>query len=339
MKEIILHGSRILAGERAGNLPRHLPGGRVIVITNPVVRALHGHLFPSREVIEIGDGEEYKTLETVDRVAGRLIELGADRETFILGFGGGIACDVAGFVASIFMRGCPFGFVPTTLLAQADASVGGKNGVNYRGYKNMLGTFGQPRLVLCDPSLPLTLPPRDYAAGFAEIVKAAIIANAPLFAYLEGAVDRALQRDEALIEHATLEAIKVKVAIVAADERERGERRLLNLGHTFAHAIEKRAGISHGEAVSVGLCMVSRLAVRLGMMDETARARVEALLARLGLPVTVDIPARELLAVTRADKKRDGDAIHLVLPVAIGRCETRLFTFEALERLCLNDEP
>jgi 3-dehydroquinate synthase len=333
MEEITLHGSRILVGESVENVSRYLPAARVIVITNPVVRACYERYLEPYDVIEIGDGEACKTLDTVDYITGKLIEFEADRETFLLGFGGGIVCDVTGFAASIFMRGCPFGFVSTTLLSQVDASVGGKNGVNYRGFKNMLGVFSQPRFVLCDPSLLRTLSSREYVAGFAEIVKAAMIASAPLFDYLERERERASRREAGVIEHLVCESIKIKAAIVAGDERERGNRRLLNLGHTFAHAIEKCSSLSHGEAVSVGLCMASRLAVRLGLMSDAARERVERLLAGLQLPVEVDVPLPALLAATRADKKRSGELLHLILPVGIGGCEARALPFEELERL------
>ena len=333
MKEILLHETRILVGESLQNISRHLVASRVIAITSPVVRALHGRLFPCREIIEIDDDEARKTLATIDRVIGKLVDLQADRETFILGVGGGIVCDVAVFAASIYMRGCPFGLVPTTLLAQVEAGVGGKNGVNHAGYKNMIGVFARPRIVLCDPALPATLSSRDYTAGFAEIVKAAMIADLPLFDYLERSVERARQRDRETIEHLVRAALQVKVDIVARDEREQGDRRLLNLGHTFAHAIERLLALSHGEAVSAGLCIASRLSCHLGLMNEEEYRRVVTLLERLGLPVAVDTPLPALLAATRADKKKSGDSIHLVLPVGIGHCETRLLAFEALEKL------
>ncbi|MDR2414846.1 MAG: 3-dehydroquinate synthase [Odoribacteraceae bacterium] len=333
MEEITLHGSRIITGECAGTLDRYLPVGRVIIITNAVVRALHGKLFPPGEVIEIGDGEHYKTLETIDYIAGKLVELEADRDTFILGVGGGIVCDVTGFIASIFMRGCAFGLVPTTLLAQVDAAVGGKNGVNHRGFKNMLGVFNQPRLVACDPLFSRTLPLQEYVAGFAEIVKAAMIADASLFRYLEEHVEQALERQEDFLQHVVRESIRIKANIVAGDERERGDRRLLNLGHTFAHAIEKCAAFSHGQAVSAGLCIAARLSVRLGLASEEDRQRVTRLLERLGLPVTTEIPLTMLLAAARADKKKSGEAIYFVFPVGIGRCEARLLSFTRLEEL------
>ena len=180
----------------------------------------------------IGTGQSVKTLQTVERVLRRVIELGVDRKTFVLGIGGGIVTDVAGFAASIYMRGLRFGFVSTTLLGQVDASVGGKNGVNLDGYKNMTGTFTQPDFVVYDPALLRTLPDREFRAGLAEVVKSAIIADAELFARLEQSDFATLRRDTDLLADALSAAVRVKADIVERDERESGERRKLNLGHT-----------------------------------------------------------------------------------------------------------
>jgi 3-dehydroquinate synthase len=219
------------------------------------------------------------------------------------------------------------------LLSQVDASVGGKNGVNYEGYKNMLGVFAQPQLVICDPQSIATLPQRELVAGFAEIVKAAMIASDSLFDYIEQNAEKALQKDPQTLEHLVYEAVKIKADIVAVDERERDERRKLNLGHTFAHAIEKNTALMHGEAVSVGLCKAARLAGMLKLMSADEQKRVENILQRLSLPTDVDIPNAALCAAMRKDKKKNGNAIHMVLPVGIGRCEVREMAFAALTYL------
>jgi 3-dehydroquinate synthase len=331
MQELNLHQSRILIGEAAENAAQYLPNAQVIVITDANVRRHFGHIFTKFPVIEIGLGEANKTLQTLSHIASELIRLEADRTSFILGVGGGIVCDVAGFAASMFMRGLPFGFVSTTLLSQVDASVGGKNGVNHEGYKNMLGVFAQPRFVICDPHSFDTLPQREFVAGFAEIVKAAMLGNAALFAYLESHAQQALSKDSQVLERVVYEAVKIKADIVSIDEREQGERRKLNLGHTFGHAIEKHATHVHGEAVSIGLAMASQLSVRLGLMSEAEAQRVATLLTRLGLPTRTDIPHPTLLAAMRKDKKKIGHAIHLVLPVGIGNCEVREVELEGLE--------
>ncbi|MDR3366131.1 MAG: 3-dehydroquinate synthase [Prevotellaceae bacterium] len=330
MKKISLHGSRILIGEAAANIREHLPSSRVVVITDSNVRRRYGELCNAYPTIEIEPGEPHKTLATIDHITSELVRLEADRKTFVLGVGGGIVCDVAGFAASIFMRGLPFGFVSTTLLSQVDASVGGKNGVNYKGYKNMLGVFAQPQLVICDLQSLTTLPQSEFVAGFAEIVKAAMIANASLFDYVEENAEKALQKDLPTLEHLVYEAVKIKADIVAVDEREQGERRKLNLGHTFAHAIEKNTALTHGEAVSVGLCKASQLSVVLGLMSVGEQKRVENILQRLTLPTAVDVPNSALCAAMRKDKKKSGDDIHVVLPVGIGRCEVREMALAAL---------
>lgn len=333
MKEISLHGSRILIGEDVANVRKYLPSSHVVIITDSNVRKHYGALCDAFPTIEIAPGEPNKTLSAIGYITSELVRLEADRKTFILGVGGGIVCDVAGFAASVFMRGLPFGFVSTTLLSQVDASVGGKNGVNYEGYKNMLGVFAQPQLVICDPQSLATLPQRDFVAGFAEIVKAAMIADASLFEYIEQNAEKALQKDRQTIEHIVYEAVKIKADIVAVDEREQGERRKLNLGHTFAHAIEKNAALMHGEAVSVGLCKAVHLAVMLRLMSADEQKRVENILRRLSLPTSAAIPNAALCAAMRKDKKKNGDAIHVVLPAGIGRCEVREMAFETLSCL------
>ena len=338
MREIYLHGSRILIGEDVANIHKYLPSSHVVVVTDSNVRKRYGALCDAFPTIEIEPGEPNKTLSAISYITSELVRMEADRTTFILGVGGGIVCDVAGFAASIFMRGLPFGFVATTLLAQVDASVGGKNGVNYEGYKNMLGVFAQPQLVICDPQSLATLPQREFVAGFAEIVKAAMIADASLFAYIEQNAEKALQKDRQTIAHIVYEAVKIKAGIVAEDERERGERRKLNLGHTFAHAIEKNAALMHGEAVSVGLCKAAHLAVMLKLMSDSEQKRVESLLQRLTLPTAVDVPNAALCAAMRKDKKKSGTAIHVVLPVGIGRCEVREMALAALSYLMSVDK-
>ncbi|MDR0712100.1 MAG: 3-dehydroquinate synthase [Prevotellaceae bacterium] len=339
MKEISLHKSRILIGEAVANVHAYLPSLRVVIITDSNVRKCYGALCDLFPVIEIEQGEPHKTLATIDYITSELVRLEADRKTFILGVGGGIVCDVAGFAASIFMRGLPFGFISTTLLSQVDASVGGKNGVNYKGYKNMLGVFAQPQFVICDPQSMATLPQKELASGFAEVVKAAMIANASLFDYIEENAEKILQKDPQTLEHLVYEAVKIKADIVAVDEREQSERRKLNLGHTFAHAIEKNATLTHGEAVSVGLCKAARLAVMLGMMSVSEQKRVENILQRLTLPTAVDIPSSTLCAAIRKDKKKMGDDIHLALPVGIGRCEIRKMALATLSYLMTVDKP
>lgn len=302
-------------------LPQVLPAGRVVVVSDTEADRLHGGLPVACETVLIGRGERIKTLSTVENIHRRLIAAGADRKTFILGVGGGIVTDIAGFAASTYMRGVPFGFVPTTLLGQVDAAVGGKNGVNIDGYKNMAGTFAQPQFVVCDPALLRTLPDREFRAGLAEAVKAGIIADEELFAAIEEADFGELRSDQALLRRVVGRAVGVKVAVVARDEREAGERRKLNLGHTLAHAIERTSGrMNHGEAVAVGTVLMARAAVRLGMLAETECRRIAGALGRLGFRLTPPVSMDRMLEAVAADKKREGGTLHVVLPTGIGSC-------------------
>ena len=318
----VRHASDIYIGDATALLPVLLPAGRVVVITDAAVDRCHAALTAPYEKILIGRGEACKTLQTVEQIHRRLIELGADRHTFVLAVGGGIVTDTAGFAAATYMRGVPFGFVSTTLLGQVDASVGGKNGVNVGGYKNMAGSFMQPRFVVCDPSLLATLPEREFRAGLAEAVKAAVIGDAPLFGRLEGATFETLRSDAALLGAVVEGAIRVKAAIVERDERETGDRRLLNLGHTLAHAIEKCSDrMNHGEAVAVGLHLIAAAAVRRGLLDAAEGARIGMLLGRLGFDLRPPVSVERLLAEVGKDKKSEGSQLHVVVPRAIGRCE------------------
>ena len=234
-----VNSSTLLVGERLQNASRYISAKDVVVITDTHVDQLYHEQFPAGEVITIGTGEEVKNLDTVRDIYSRLISLQADRSTFILGIGGGVVCDISGYVASTYMRGLNFGYVPTTLLAQVDASVGGKTGVNLEGYKNLVGVFNQPEFVLCDGRLLETLPQREVLCGMAEIIKHAAIADMDLFEFLEQNYENAIQLDEDIIEKLIYDSVVIKSAIVNRDETEKGERRKLNFGHTFGHAIER----------------------------------------------------------------------------------------------------
>ena len=341
MKEIIevrregREPSRIAVGDVIGELHEWLPEGRrVIVITDANVHRRYMVIINGFDHIIIGMGETNKTLMTMEKIYRELIEMDADRGCFILGFGGGIVTDIAGFAASTYMRGLRFGFVASTLLAQVDASVGGKNGVNMDGYKNMVGTFNQPDFVLCDTSLLKTLPEREFCAGLAEIIKAGIIADPELFALFEDNTLEEIHDDHSLLTRAITGAVSVKADIVERDEREAGERKLLNLGHTFGHAVEKStSNFLHGEAVAIGLAMASDLSVRLGIMGADDAARIKNVVERMGLPLDSGVDNKRLVKVMRHDKKRETDEIHMVLPVAVGKCEVRRIPIVELEKL------
>ncbi|MGD2022894.1 MAG: 3-dehydroquinate synthase [Desulfobacterales bacterium] len=323
--------SRILIAERLENLKRYIPGAKPIIITDVNV----GQLYPldamASNVITIGAGEANKTLDTVQEIYAQLLAIPADRSAFIAGVGGGMVCDIAGFTASTFMRGIRFGFVATTLLAQVDASVGGKNGVNFQGYKNMVGLFRQPEFVICDLELLKTLPPREISCGLAEIVKHAAIADADLFTYLEKHAASILALDAAAIEKLVRASVRIKSSIVRRDETEKGERRLLNFGHTFGHAIEKVNGVSHGEAVSIGMVMAAALSVKRGLLSAQDDRRLRDLLARLQLPNNFASNPQKILDAVTKDKKRAGDRIHFVLLAGMGNAVVEPIAIEELK--------
>ena len=326
--------SRVVVGRAEELLPELLPKKRVVVISDTNIDRFYHPLLERYDHILIGLGETSKTLHTIDNIYRRFIELGVDRSCFVLGVGGGIVTDVAGFAAATFMRGLEFGFISTSLLGQVDASVGGKNGVNVDGYKNMVGTFSQPRFVVCDVNMLRTLSKREFRTGLAEMIKSAIIADAELFEMLEEADFEALQRNPDELSELVYRAIKVKADIVERDERESGDRRKLNLGHTLAHAIEKSSSkMNHGEAVAVGLALIVDVAERGGVLSSEHRARIMALLEKAGFELTPPVEMRRLLKEVNRDKKSEGDDIYVVLPHAIGDCVVEKMPIEEFKAL------
>ena len=282
-------------------------------------------------VITIDTGEKIKNFDTLRHVYDRLIQLEADRSSFIVGIGGGIVCDITGFVASTYMRGVRFGFVSTTLLAQVDASVGGKNGVNFSGYKNIVGVFNQPDFVICDMDVLSTLPREELCCGFAEIIKHGAIADRSMFDYLENNSSRAMALDPDVVERLVYDSVIIKSSIVNQDATEQGVRRKLNFGHTFGHAIEKTLGVRHGEAISAGMVLASELSVKRGHLKRPEVARIAALLEKYGLPVRVPWDADQVLEAIRMDKKREGGHIKFVLLSEIGRAFVDEIPFEELK--------
>ena len=310
---------------------------RSIIVTDAKVHANNLAFVNAHEHIVIGQGESSKTFVKLEEVYRQLLHMGADRSTFIVGMGGGIVTDVTGFVASTYMRGVRFGFLPTTLLAQVDASIGGKNGVNLDGYKNIIGVFNQPEFVLCDPELLSSLPDREFRAGLAEVIKAGIIGDAELFSMVERHSFEEIRSDAPLLRELIIRSIRVKTAIVEHDQRERGERRKLNLGHTFAHAIEKSfTNLSHGEAVAAGMAIVCDAAVRAGKLDEATADRIRNVISCMGLPTEFPVEMKQLLIAIRADKKREGNGIYLVFPRAIGECSVEMVNTDSLEDIFLD---
>jgi 3-dehydroquinate synthase len=322
VKTFHIHGgtrdSTILVGETLENLTHYIPSEKVVIITDSEVGRFYQEAFPPFKTITIGTGEGVKTLDTVRYLYEHLIEAGADRSAFIVGIGGGILCDIVGFAASTYLRGVRFGFVATTLLSQVDASVGGKNGVNVGGYKNMAGVFNQPEFVICDLNLLRTLPEKEILSGFGEIVKHAALGDKAMFGYLEEQYEKAASLDAEVISRLVYDSVVLKSSIVTRDEKEGGERRKLNFGHTLGHAIEKTTGVSHGEAVSAGMVAASRLSVKKGLLSAEEAGRLEDLLKNLKLPTRFPLDRARVLDALAKDKKRLGENIHFVLLQGIG---------------------
>jgi 3-dehydroquinate synthase len=276
------------------------------------------------ELLEFADGESNKTMRTVETLTARLIKAGADRQSLILALGGGVAGDVAGFVASIYMRGIDVIQIPTSFLAQVDASIGGKTGVNLSAGKNLVGTFHQPRLVLIDPEVLATLPEREFRSGLYEALKCGVIRDRNIFEFMEQKREMVLSRDPATLEWLITECVRVKAKVVAADEFEGGERRILNFGHTIGHALEAETSYKqflHGEAVAWGMVGAAMIAAAMQKSDgETARRIIGTVLAYAPLP-KVQSRSKNVIKRLRSDKKTRNGHVHFVLPLQIGEVE------------------
>lgn len=314
---------RVVAGASFADLDSFCPAGRTILVADRRVFDLHRQKFAGREVVVPGMGERLKSLSVAEKLIGALLRRGADRETTVVAVGGGALCDLVGLAASLYMRGLRFGLVPTTLLAQADAAVGGKNGVNVDGYKNLAGTVRQPAFVLACPEFLATLGPIEVRNGLAEIVKAGAVADAGLVRFLERNVAAARALDPSVAGRLVTASVRVKAGFVERDELEAGPRRLLNFGHTLGHALEREGGFSHGRAVSVGMAAAARLSARLGFLPAPESDRLARLLRGLGLPASARQASRRALRHLEGDKKRSGRNVRfVVLRGGLGRAAT-----------------
>lgn len=324
----------VVLGETLSNLKNYLPKDKkIIIVTDANIRKHYHEQIIGFPIIEIQQGENFKNIETIDAIINELVTLEADRSTFIVGIGGGIVCDITGFASSVYMRGLRFGFVSTTLLSMVDASVGGKNGVNHRGYKNMIGTFNQPEFVLCDYNILKTLDRKEFVGGFAEIIKHGAIKDISMLEYLEENNQKALSYDFEVLHRLISDSVKIKAQVVMNDEREQGERRLLNFGHTFAHSLEKSTQLSHGEAVAVGMAFASKASANLGMIGIEDAQRLIKVIEAYGLPVKTDLDPSKLFDGMKKDKKRVGGEIHLVLLENLGKAVYKSFTYSELEKI------
>jgi len=324
----ILIGTGLL--HDADLLKKHIPGKQVLIVSNETVAPLHAKALldalDDRQVhlISLPDGEKFKNLDTLNLIFTRLLELGFDRSCTLVALGGGVVGDVCGYAAASYQRGVKFVQVPTTLLAQVDSSVGGKTGINHPMGKNMIGAFYQPQAVLIDIETLDTLPERELKAGVGEVIKYGLGLDLEFLNWLENNVDAILGRDRDALAHAIEQSCAIKARVVANDERESGQRALLNLGHTYGHAIETHTGYSswlHGEAVGAGLVMASDLALAEGMIDKVTADRCRDLVLRCGLPVAPpeDMNSERFLALMARDKKTLDNNLRLVLMTGAGQ--------------------
>jgi len=329
----ILIGAGLLGDAQAFHgLPK---SAHALIVTNPTVGTLYAATLQATlsrhhtrvQVVELPDGEAHKDWSALNQVFDALLGAASDRKTVLYALGGGVVGDITGFAAACYMRGVPFVQVPTTLLAQVDSSVGGKTAINHPLGKNMIGAFHQPLRVIADLATLDTLPPREVAAGLAEVIKYGPIADLAFLDWIDANLAALLARDRSALAFAVRRSCEIKADVVGADEREAGRRAILNFGHTFGHAIEAGLGYGewlHGEAVGCGMVMAADLSVRLGLIDPAFATHLKDLIARAGLPtVGPRLGAERYLSLMRLDKKAEAGAIRFVVLEAPGRAEVR----------------
>ncbi|MCA1756541.1 MAG: 3-dehydroquinate synthase [Bacteroidales bacterium] len=292
--------------------------GNTFIITDSNVNSLYKDKFPDFPVLVVEAGEKSKSFQMTSELIVRLAGLGADRNSLLVGIGGGMVSDLTGLVASLFMRGIDCAFVSTTLLAQVDAGIGGKNGVNAGGIKNIAGTFRQPEFVICDPLFLSTLPLNEYRSGLGEVVKYGLIGNRDIFLRLEERYVSGSSPENDFCESVIPECIKIKTAIVEMDEKEGGKRRLLNLGHTAGHAIEAATGLPHGVAVAHGIAFAALVSEEMGYLSYDERERIEKLLEQMDLLPPLDVAEGKISGLVFLDKKRAMKDISFVFLKGIG---------------------
>lgn len=307
------------------------PGKRIILLTDENISQLLAEKLSSFPIITIPSGEENKQQSTVDKVISELIRMEADRDTCLVGLGGGVLTDITGYVAAVYMRGISFGLIPSTILAMVDAAIGGKNGVDVGLYKNLVGTIKQPEFILYDYSLLDTLPVQEWVNGFAEVIKHACIKDELLFKTLERYSMHDFQHDRTLLAELAIKNAAIKTSIVIDDEFEQGERRILNFGHTIGHAVENLYHLPHGHAVSIGMVAACNLSEKLhGLHFEDAR-RVVNLLAKYHLPVDMETDHEKVFEILKMDKKKAGDSMRFILLNKIGSASIRSIPLDELQ--------
>jgi 3-dehydroquinate synthase len=300
-----------------------------IIITDENLKTVYPKKFKGWRVIAIPAGEQYKNQQTVDNIIDQLIELGADRNSFLIGVGGGVITDITGYVAAVYMRGIKCGYVPTSILAMVDAAIGGKNGIDVGLYKNMVGVIRQPEFLLYDYTFLKSLPKDEWVNGFAEIIKHACIKDAPMFKLLEEHKLQDFQKDQTLLSKLIQRNVLLKSKVVANDEFEQGERKLLNFGHTIAHAIENLYQIPHGHAVSIGMGVACKIGEQINGFSEASR--ITNLLKKYGLPPQFEFDKEQTLKLLKVDKKKEKDSINYILLHKIGKPYIKALSFAEIE--------
>jgi 3-dehydroquinate synthase len=319
--------------ENFSNIGAYYPKEKIIILTDETIFALHEQKFKNYAVIKIDGTEKNKTQTTIDSIVSQMLDMDIDKSFMLVGVGGGVVTDMAGYVASIYKRGIKLGLVPTTILGMTDAAIGGKNGVNVGMYKNMVGTTYRPQFILYDFSFLETLPKTEWINGFAEIIKHACIKDAAMFDELAtNNIDFYFENKNAIA--ALIEKnIALKTAVVVNDEHETGERYLLNFGHTFGHAVENLYHLPHGHAVSIGMIMAAKVSEEINNFDSASNEKLVQLLQQYNLPVALAIDKNAVLALLKKDKKRAGDAINFVLLNSIGVGIVQKISFTQIESL------
>ncbi len=309
-------------------LPTILPRKNAILLTDEHLFSAHPKQFKGWNTIVLKPGEDQKVQATVNAVVEQLIDKGADRTTTLIGVGGGVVTDLTGYIASIYMRGIPFGFVPTSLLAMVDASIGGKNGIDVGLYKNMVGCIRQPQFILYDAAFLSTLPDKEWINGFAEIIKHAAIKDAPMFRQLEANSLLSYQKKKVLLSALIQRNAILKTKVVQADEFEKADRKLLNFGHTLGHALEKQHDLPHGSAVAIGMVAAAKLSGHFSPFKDGER--LSRLLRQYGLPVGLDYDKDPIFDVLKIDKKKESDFMNYVLLKKIGQAFIQKISLQQL---------
>lgn len=338
MKELVIDAktgtSRLIAGAPFAMIFQIMKQPASVFVVDSNVRSLYPQYFHNCSLIEIPGGEASKNLETINHIYDHFLRYGLGRDAKVLIIGGGAVCDAAAFAAATYMRGISAIMVPTTLLSQVDAGVGGKNGINVGGYKNVVGTIRQPELVLCDPVFLKTLPAAELRSGFAEVIKHAVIADPAYFSFIQSNIEKARALDSAVMERIVYDSLVVKSGVVSRDELDTGERMKLNFGHTIGHAVEAVTKLSHGESVSIGMAAEARLSTERKMLSEDDYQSLLSLLKSFELPTGAgNCSASELKAAMKIDKKRSGVKVSATFLKGLGTSVIEQISMREMEGL------